>query len=485
MSRFTDLCRPRRASGWLCITIVALQTGGCRDKDGNYFIPNPLGPPIQLTDITPPAITNLRPATNIFLNDIMLSFDAVDPPGATGEPVSGLNLPAFRAMFGMQSLPITRIGAGNTFDIDISSISAAQPSITLDVFDVAANRATASYLFRTDYSAPTVTWNGPSTGLSTQASSIVNFRGTYADNLSGIKVAKYYIRLPVNDQCVAAGAPFPTGTGPGTVSQNEFDLTGGAYNLDVTLNGPPNAQRPATSIYCWYFHAEDMALDRNGNSRPNVTDRFWRLTQTWNVTPPSEGIITGRVRLNTTSALPGITVSTAGKPVTTTDASGNYTFTGVPAGSATVTISNIPADVQCAPLSKVGAVTAGQTTTIDFDCSSNFTMALAMSYVHVGPGVSYSCVFITGTAAAAHGVEPVALESIVGASWTVQWSGPGVVGPTSRSGTLNSQSQALDRQQIELFGTYTANVSVTHRGLTKQASGTVTVGGMQGTCTPP
>lgn len=485
MSPNIDWCRSGRTSGWLCITIVTLLAGGCQDKDGNYFLPNPFGPPIQLTDITPPTITNLRPATNIFLNDNIISFDAFDPPGATGEPVSGINPPAFRALYGTELLPITRVGAGNTYDIDISSISVASPSINVDVFDAAANKASASYLFRTDYSAPTVTWNGPSSGTSTQSSALVNFSGTYADNQSGIKLAKYYIRLPVNDQCVAAGAPFPTGTGPGTVSQNEFDLTGGAYDFDVTLNGPPNAQRPSTSIYCWYFHAEDMALDRNGISRPNVTDRFWKLTQTWNALAPSEGTITGRVRLNTTSALGGVSVSTAGKPSTLTDASGNYTFTGVPAGSATVSISNIPADVQCAPLSKVATVTAGQTTTVDFDCSSDFTLSLAMSYVHIGPGVSYSCVLVTGTAAAATGSEPVALENIAGASWTVQWSGPGVVGSTTRSGTLNAQSQALDRQQINLFGTYTANVSVTHRGLTKQASGTVTVGSSQGTCTPP
>jgi hypothetical protein len=116
----------------------------------------------------------------------------------------------------------------------------------------------------------------------------------------------------------------------------------------------------------------------------------------------------------------------------------------------------------------------------------SFAIALLMSYVHVGPGVSYACTRITGMAETfVRGSENITLESIPGATWTVQWSGPGTVGSTQGSGTLDAQSQALHRQLINQFGTYTANVSVTSNGITKQASGTVSVGGAQGTCTPP
>ena len=116
----------------------------------------------------------------------------------------------------------------------------------------------------------------------------------------------------------------------------------------------------------------------------------------------------------------------------------------------------------------------------------SFSIALLMSYVHVGPGVSYACTRITGMADAfVRGAENITLESIPGATWSVQWSGPGTVGSTQRSGTLDAQSQALDRQQINQFGTYTANVTVISNGVTKTASGSVSVGGSQGTCTPP
>jgi hypothetical protein len=115
----------------------------------------------------------------------------------------------------------------------------------------------------------------------------------------------------------------------------------------------------------------------------------------------------------------------------------------------------------------------------------SFTIALVTSYVHVGPGVSFACVRITGMADPfVRGSENVTLENIAGAAWSVQWSGPGTTGSTQRTGTLDAQSTALDRQQINQFGTYTANVSVTSNGVTKQASGTVSVGGTQGTCPP-
>jgi hypothetical protein len=131
-------------------------------------------------------------------------------------------------------------------------------------------------------------------------------------------------------------------------------------------------------------------------------------------------------------------------------------------------------------------VTAGQIATVNFACSQiNFAVSMSMSFVHVGPGDSKTCALISGAVTTANSTTPIALESIPGATYTITWSGPGVVGGTQRSGTLNAQSQALDRQDINLFGTYTANVSVTYQGVTRTASGNVSVGGTQGTCPAP
>lgn len=107
------------------------------------------------------------------------------------------------------------------------------------------------------------------------------------------------------------------------------------------------------------------------------------------------------------------------------------------------------------------------------DQGSDFTISTAMSYVHVGPGVSYVC------------AQPTTSPGTPGASYTVNWSGPGTVGSTQRNGTLDALSTALDRQQINAFGTYTVGLSITYNGLTKQTTGNVNVGPAQGTCPPP
>lgn len=239
---------------------------------------------------------------------------------------------------------------------------------------------------------------------------------------------------------------------------------------------------PQTLSYCWQFRGENGARDRNGNARPISTDRLWKLDYTWLPPAPVLGNLGGTVRLNG-SPLQGVTVTAAGQSQNT-DANGLYLFTNVSPGTYQVSLSNLPVGVQC--LSQTASVTAGQTTTLNINCTqTNFTLTLGLSYRHNGPGDSNTCVAISGALAAAAGSDPVALENIAGATYTVQWSGTGVVGTTQRSGTLNASSQALDRQPINLFGTYTANVSVTYQGVTKQASGTVTVSGMQGTCPQP
>jgi hypothetical protein len=64
------------------------------------------------------------------------------------------------------------------------------------------------------------------------------------------------------------------------------------------------------------------------------------------------------------------------------------------------------------------------------------------------------------------------------------WTGPGTVGATQRSGVLDAQGKAVDRQPINTFGTYNVQASVTAGGTTKSATGSVTVTSAAGTCPP-
>ncbi len=79
------------------------------------------------------------------------------------------------------------------------------------------------------------------------------------------------------------------------------------------------------------------------------------------------GTIRGRVEV-TGLGVPGVTVSVTG-PVnrsTTTDNNGRYTLSTLPAGTYTVSISNIPMGFVFSPTSRIVTIAAGQTVTINF-----------------------------------------------------------------------------------------------------------------------
>jgi anti-sigma-K factor RskA len=65
------------------------------------------------------------------------------------------------------------------------------------------------------------------------------------------------------------------------------------------------------------------------------------------------------------------------------------------------------------------------------------------------------------------------------------WTGPGTVGATTRTGTLDATGKTVDRQPINQSGTYNVTVSVTAGGTTKQASGNVIVQAAAGSCPAP
>jgi hypothetical protein len=171
---------------------------------------------------------------------------------------------------------------------------------------------------------------------------------------------------------------------------------------------------------------------------------------------------------------------------TTTGANGMYSFHDLSPRRYVVLLSNIPPGLICDPSSKEGDVRDGETTIIDFECiQSDFLINTLFDFVHVGTGLSFVCIIGTVAETAFLSSDSTPLEALTGATWSVAWAGPGVVGSTQRNGTLDANNRMLDRQQINRFGTYTATLSVTANGVTKQATGQVTVGAAQGTCTPP
>ena len=208
------------------------------------------------------------------------------------------------------------------------------------------------------------------------------------------------------------------------------------------------------------------------------------------VSPPQlirspSGIISGRVTLNGTTPIAGMTVQVEGR-TTMTDSEGRYEFRDLAPRNYVVRLPSIPPGLICNPDSREVTVERYQTTTADFDCrQSDFLINTQFTFVHAGTNLSYVCISGTVIESAFRVSEPVPLAALTGATWSVSWAGPGVVGATQRTGTLDATGRLLDRQQINRFGTYTATLTVTANGVTKQATGEVTVGAAQGTCTPP
>jgi hypothetical protein len=115
---------------------------------------------------------------------------------------------------------------------------------------------------------------------------------------------------------------------------------------------------------------------------------------------------------------------------------------------------------------------------VNFTCTITNDFAVSLidpppSYRHIVSGVSAE----TCTGISTNPARP-------GGSWTATWSGPGTVGVTQRSGTLDGAGHAVDRQPINQLGTYNLDVTVIASGLTRSASGSVVVVAAAGSCPP-
>jgi hypothetical protein len=271
------------------------------------------------------------------------------------------------------------------------------------------------------------------------------------------------------DLQVQSGIPVAARQGTNTVgsattgSNGKYtipNLLPGAYT--VVMTPPPNSVCPTTQ--------RDVTVQANAT----VTSDFDCTSAPGSVTGFVFVDMVGRSGVTVTLTQGTTTIGT-----TTTGAGGTYTIPNVQPGTYTVAITP-PASTVCTSPQNV-TVQSNQAATANFTCttlpSAEFTVNLAEpppSYRHIVSGVSSeTCTGVTTTPA-----KP-------GGSWTTMWTGPGTVGATQRSGTLDAAGKAVDRQPISQFGTYNVNVQVTAGGVTRSGTGSVNVQSGAGTCPAP
>jgi hypothetical protein len=200
---------------------------------------------------------------------------------------------------------------------------------------------------------------------------------------------------------------------------------------------------------------------------------------------PTTGTVQGRVMVNGEGEAEVPVILRLGATTlatTTTDVQGNYQFSGASPGMRTVLIQP-PTGVTCTNMQRNVTVVAGQTATVDFDCtrtSVDFTVLLGTpppGWTHDMPGISsLECKVIRTSPA-----QP-------GATFSATTTGPveggpsGVLSPQPITGTLNANGQAALQVRIDRVGTYINVVTVTSGTVTKPASATVTVTSAANTC---
>jgi hypothetical protein len=133
------------------------------------------------------------------------------------------------------------------------------------------------------------------------------------------------------------------------------------------------------------------------------------------VPDPVTGTITGVVQIDGAGAN-GITVTLSSGESVTTSASGTYTFSDVPEGAYTVSISGAPSDAAFPTTSAAAVIsTTGQVVTVNFNGSFITTSAISASISVPGVGaLSGATISISGQSSA---------SQVTGASGTVTFSG--------------------------------------------------------------
>jgi hypothetical protein len=257
---------------------------------------------------------------------------------------------------------------------------------------------------------------------------------------------------------VSQGGTVGTATTGAGGTYTVANLPPGSYTVSITA--PANTGCTATS--------QSVTVAANQTATANFSCASLPGTISGNVFVD----MVGRSGVTVTLTQSGATIGT-----TTTSAGGAYSFANLAAGSYTVAVT-APSATSC-PGPQSATVQPNQTTTVNFDCTAinQFTITLVdptPSYRHIVPNVSSeTCTGISTSPPQA------------GAAYTITWTGPPGFVSTQRSGVLDAQGHAVDRQPIAILGTYNVSVSVTSAGTTRTATGSVIVASGPGTCPAP
>ena len=213
--------------------------------------------------------------------------------------------------------------------------------------------------------------------------------------------------------------------------------SGGSTQTDstghYTLNNVPEGSVTLTASLSGYQSASETV---------SVTANQTTTAPTMQLATAPVGTIQGHVTNSSGTALPGATVAYGGAS-TTTDSSGNYTLSKVPAGTVQVTASL--SGYQTATQNVT--VTAGQTTTANFTLSqaaagtvTGTVKNISTGQVIVGATVSYS-----GGSAMTNSSGVYSLSNVPGGTQTITASANGYLSVASTV-TVNSGTNTLNFQ---------------------------------------
>jgi hypothetical protein len=457
----------------LALVMVAALGLGCKNKKTSYFLTGVDGGPIDDID---PSIAFLG---NLVHNDDKVCINVTDQGGSGLDQVT--------AMTGTTTLPVTPGTAAGDFNIGISGAAEGAHTIQVTATDNAGNQATGSKNVVKDVSDPTVgDFNVPASQSSNAASLTLSLSYRITDANFGNLSRLSLFTAGTDNQCgTGDDQAVPQGTSGGQADPAAQDVTGTGtgmtrdFTANFTLFNGVTMGPPVTRRFCPRVEASDLGRTCTNEPNPNTTTTFGPpFDITWQPLSQPPGNVSGQVTVNGVGES-GVAVTlregTTTIATTTTGAGGNYQFTNVAPGAKTVVITP-PSGATCDATQRDVNVPSGGTATANFACtrpSGDFTVNVTATYRHIMAGSSETCAGISVNPA-----QP-------GGTWMTMWSGPGTVGSTTRSGTLDSGTSALDRQPINAFGTYNVNVTVTSGSITRMASGSVNVGAAQGTCTAP
>jgi hypothetical protein len=451
---------------FLVVGLAIAALTGCFDPKTRTFFD-----PFTGEDVDSPLISFLTPQ-NAILSGERVCFRVTDEGGFDISGISASNVVSFPV------LPLTMAGE---FAADISAAAEGPHTVRINVTDLAGNEAESSVSVNRDVTAPTIdNFTVPADQSSSAPSLTLNWSWRI-DDANLLNLSHFELRDAGPDGQVGTGddVTVPEGTGGGQADDPVQDVTctNGECSVEITIfNGVTMPGDSRTRRYFGMVDAFDQAKGNCGDEdNPNTADaNSPPVIVVWRLDPPTTGDLTVTVRVGG-QVQQGAQVQISGPGGTataTTDASGIARFEDRQPGAHSIT-TTLTGHV-CP--GATGNVVAGQTTNVDVNCTAapqDFTVNVTVSYRHIGPGSSETCVEITTSPP-----QP-------GASYTVTWSGPGTVGGTTRSGTLDSNGRATDRQPINQFGTYTVNVSVTAGGVTRTANGSTNVTSAQGACLAP